>query len=235
MKLQRLSVALIAPYAEGHEIYRRELLHRGDVDVSHFTSLKEFREGCPGRSFSGVVVDLATAARFDEVERSFFSQLASSFPILRIRKVGPPDRVSGTFFGHSLSGDELISGFLAEAAKVKPRGVRLEDRRSLILSVQVFAERDEVGGLGLRASISNVSKSGFFVVTPREPPRERLFLVVKDFVDSTPVACDVRWTMPWGTSRQSFPGFGVSFSALTARQERELSQLLESADSPTLP
>ncbi len=218
------SVALIAHGPEA-EFFEQHLVRSG-LEVSTFAAIADFREGCGGRSFSGVAVELGCLAALPDEHREFVAELERSFPVLRLRRVRGPDEVGGVFQGKALAGEALLASFVAEVHACRPRGVRLQDRRDRVLSALVFADERELGGPGCRASIANLSKTGFYVVTPVPAPRGRCLLVVPGLSDATPIPCEVRWSMPWGASTQVLPGFGVRCLALTARQREALAELL---------
>jgi len=222
------AVALIAPRGADADCYETQLVRHG-LEVSRYGSLADFREGCAGRLFSGVAVDLGCLASLAEEIKPFVTELTRSFPLLRLRRVGAPDEVGGMFDGRALTGEELVEPFAKEVRVCRPRGVRLEDRRDRILSALLFASEKELGGPGTRASIANLSRTGFYVVTPLPAPRERCLLVVPELADATPIECEVRWSMPWGASTQVLPGFGVKCLSLTGKQRDALAALLAPA------
>ncbi|MBI5544372.1 MAG: PilZ domain-containing protein [Deltaproteobacteria bacterium] len=226
MTLQNeVPVALIAPRGPDADCYQRHLVRHGAA-VSTYPALADFQEGCAGLLFSGLAVDLGSLAGLAEDERAFVAGLVDSFAFVRLRRVGPPEEIAGTFQGKAFAGEELLAPFLHEARSRRPRGVRLEDRHARVLSVFIYRSERDLGRPGTAASISNLSKGGFYVVTPEPAPKERCLLVVPELGDETPIPCEVRWSTPWGASTQVLPGFGVRCLSLTVRQKEMLTALL---------
>ena len=225
MAIEDLAIALVAPAGPDAETYRSRLAWRGAQTFS-FTSLSALREGCAGLRLSGLAVDLACIASLPEDEKAFLAELVDSFPLVRLRRVGPPDEVAGTYAGKARAGDELLSAFFKDARATRPRGVRLEVRRDLVLGTILYPSERNVGGPGQRASISNLSRNGFFVVTAEPPAQGTCWLVIPRLGDEGPVRCEVRWTMPWGESMQMLPGFGVRCLSLTDQQRKTIDELL---------
>jgi Tfp pilus assembly protein PilZ len=222
-----IRIAFVAHPSEDRDLFLSRLVRHGNVEPDSFFSVDEFKRAGRGRLYSGVVVDLKTVALLDENDKPFFEELARSFPVLRVRRIGEPDQISGTVEGRPLAGQALLEAFVdGLCRKAKPRCVRTEERRSLVLSVLV---RAAPGGEPLRANVANVSHGGFFVVTPHELRCERLYLEVQDLDDRTPIVCAVRWRMPWGTSQRSLPGYGVAFESITTSQAEQLERLAREA------
>jgi Tfp pilus assembly protein PilZ len=67
------------------------------------------------------------------------------------------------------------------------------------------------------------------VVTPRQSAVEQVSLEILDLEDRTPIGCQVRWAMPWGTSRRSLPGWGVAIESIKDSQRTALEKLLREA------
>ncbi len=228
MAAEALPVALIAAPGPDSDLYRSQLARRG-AQVLAFTSLRAFREGCPPLLLSGIAVDLACLASLSEDDKAFVAALGESFPVVRLRRVGPPEEIGGTYGGAAKAGDELLAAFFADARAMRQRGVRLDQRHPLVLGVLVYPDERSLGGPGTRASISNLSRHGFYVVTPEAPASPTCLVVVPGLGDETPIPCEVRWSMPWGASMQVLPGFGVRCQSLTAKQRAAVEKLLEQA------
>ncbi|MGC4114962.1 MAG: PilZ domain-containing protein [Myxococcales bacterium] len=221
-----LPIALIAPAGADAEVYRSQLARRG-AQVLTFTSVQAFKEGCSPQLLSGIAVDLSCLAQLPEEDRAFVTALAESFPVVRLRRVGPPNEIGGTFGGSALAGEEFLSAFFEDARKRRARGVRLEERHPRVLGVLVYGDERSLGGPGLRASTGNLSRNGFYVVSPEVPSRGTCLLVIPKLGDETPIPCEVRWSTPWGASMQVLPGFGVKIVSMTAKQKSALEKLLE--------
>ena len=222
-----LHLAFVAHPSEDRALFLSRLVRHGNVEPDDFLSFDELRRGSCGRSYSGVVVDLKTLSLLEADERPFFEELAGSLPVLRIRRVGEPDEISGTVEGRPLAGEALLAAFVdGLCRKARPRGIRAEERRNLVLSVLV---RETPDGEPFRASIANVSRGGFFVVTPRERGGDRVHLEIQELTDRTPIVCETRWAMPWGASRRSLPGYGVAIDSIRDGQRAELEKLLAEA------
>ncbi|HEY3452634.1 MAG TPA: PilZ domain-containing protein [Myxococcales bacterium] len=226
MATDDLPVALIAPAGADADVYRSQLSRRGG-QVLAFTSVQAFKEGCAPQLLSGIAMDLSCLALLPDEERAFVAALADSFPLVRLRRVGPPADVAGTYGGAALSGDELLDAFFADVRKRRARRVRLDDRYPLVLGVIVHADERSLDRPGMRASTANLSRGGFYVVTPEIPSRGTCLIVVPKLGDDTPMKCEVRWSTPWGASTQVLPGFGVKILSMTSKQKAAIEKLLE--------
>lgn len=219
-------IALIAPPGPDAEAYRSQLARHG-AQVLAFPSVQAFKEGCAPQLLSGIAVDLSCLALLPDDERAFVTALADSFPLLRLRRVGSPAEVGGTFGGSALQGDALLDAFFADVKKMRARGVRLEERYALVLGVLVHSDERSLGGPGVRASTANLSRGGFYVVSPDVPAKGTCLVVIPKLGDDTPIPCEVRWSTPWGGSTQVLPGFGVRVLSLTSKQKAAVEKLLE--------
>ena len=102
MATDDLPVALIAPAADT-DVYRSQLARHGG-QVLAFTSVQAFKEGCAPQLLSGIAMDLTCLALLPDEDRSFVAALAESFPLVRLRRVGPPEEIAGTYGGEAKAG-----------------------------------------------------------------------------------------------------------------------------------
>jgi len=230
MQTSAAVVALLAPPGQELELYRKELSRRG-AEVRQYPSVAQFHDGCPGRELSGVGVDLRCLARLSSDEQGFLGELERSFPLLRVRRGQSAEEIAGIWEGREAAGDALLEPFFARAARQGPRAVRLDARHPLVLGVLIYGSDAERDGGGTRASVSNASRGGFYVVTPDPAPGEKCLLVIPKLGDETPVPCEGRWSMPWNGSSQVLPGFGVRCVSMTSQQREALFALLDRSKS----
>ena len=116
-----VALALIAPGGPDSDFYRSQLVRHG-AQVSVFSSVAAFRDGCAGLRLSGLAADLACMASLPEDEKAFLGGLVDSFPFARLRRVGPPHEIAGTYGGEAFSAMSMArissptSGTMAQVA-----------------------------------------------------------------------------------------------------------------------
>lgn len=224
-----LKLAVIALEESDRRFYHEMLAERSNVASDIYPTLDYFKNRCNEKEYSGIIVDNRTLIRSSMDDREFFSLLCEGFPVMRISV--NPDRVSVSCLieGKQLvekKGKILLDYFLGtECKKSEAHRVRLDNRRNIFLNAVVHASES---GEPLKTNLWDISAHGCFVLTTnsRKKKGEKILLSINDLQDKTPVVGEIMWGQFWGTDFSKLPGYGLSFTEISADQMEEIESMI---------
>jgi hypothetical protein len=231
MTHEPISIVLIANNDADLEFFRKSLEAFEFVQVKEFLSLNDFRENCGNDLYSGFLVDIRTLIRSSSSEKRFFAMLLEVFPVMRVtRKPGTGD-FSGLVESKDLGkyrGQALLDAFIQDWCLLNPpREIRVSSRNTIYLSGMISFGDEFSQDQSARVTIENISDGGCFVVTNHDGiNHDKLWLVITELRDQTPIECHVKWRKPWGVTTRYLPGIGVAFGGLSKMQYKELTAIM---------
>lgn len=233
MEREKCNVVLIALEAKERDYYRSLLSGYKGTNVEEYSTIHQFKKCCPGRKYSGIVVDIRTLIRSTMQEREFFSLLWDGFPVLHISQSTGSNELNCLLEGQEsveLKGKELLDHFIeVKCRKVVPRQVRVHTRKKVFLNTFLYLTKDDKNPL--KTNLWDISEGGSFVIsTKMKPEGEQVWLKFADFNDKTPICGIVRWHRPWGKNFKQLPGFGIEFEKLSAKQLIEIRDIKKIAN-----
>ena len=227
--MKKKEIVIIAPSRESMALYKNFLTGYRGFGFTPYFQLEEFaKEMFAGHDYVGFIVDLRSILKSEPNARDSFEQLTKSFPLIRISHTLDKKTVNGNIRDKNFRDKELFDFFINDMClHFAPRGLRLKRRKKLILNVFMDFSEDASGEELIKTNTADISTIGGFLISDREVKKDDIFyLVIKELRDQNPIKCKVKWALPWGTSNNHLPGFGVSFTLIKPEQQEELTAIL---------
>ncbi len=223
-------VLIVADPAERRS-YARHFTDRPGVELEEYASIRQFRDQCMGKAYSGVMVDIRTLIQARADEKEFFSVLTEAFPVMRMRRGPGAGMLTGLVEGEDLGhfkGEALVEAFVTLCDKQPPRGVRNQRRKQIILNAMLSLQDPPTEDSWFRVSLWDFSQGGCFVVTVEDRRKgDLVWLIIRELENHTPIGCRVQWCLPWGADNRHLPGLGLSFQSIAEDQRLELINLMK--------
>jgi len=233
MKGDSIRIVLVAKEEAERSFFGKHFAAYEKVILEEYPTLEDFRAQSPGKAYSGLVIDIRTLIRATAREKLFFSSLLDALPVIRVTRRPNSDSFSGLVeskdLGRGLSGKQILEAFINNLCREHiPCGVSSGEEQTTYLSAYLYFTADFEKERPIKATITDVSEEGCFVITSHECGSEStLSVVITVIKDSTPIPCQVRWVRPWKTDSRYLPGFGVSFERFEKNQLEELFDFLK--------
>ena len=163
-------VALIASSEEDRHFFKRRLSSFSGLACQFFSSIRQFKSQCPGTRYSCLMIEIKTLFKSTPSEKRFFNFLLDQFSVMRVRVNSDKSDFSGFVENMELtglSGDQVLDLFLRDlCGRQAPRGIRMEGRTSVHLSVYLDFTDTTGQARRIKATTLDVSEGGCFIVTP---------------------------------------------------------------------
>lgn len=227
--IKKKEIVIIAPGRETMALYKNYLTVYQGFCFSPYFQLEEFaKEMFNSHNYAGFIVDLRSILKSEPNARDSFEELTKSFPVIRISHTLDKKTINGNIRDKNFRDRELFDFFINDMCRhFVPRGLRVKRRKKLFLNVYLDFSEDASGEELIKANTADISQIGGFLISDREVNRDDIFyLVIKELADKSPIKCKVKWTLPWGTTNNHLPGFGVAFTLIKPEQQEELSVFL---------
>lgn len=231
MTHEPITIVLIANDDADLEFFRESLKIFDFVQLKEYGSLSDFRESCGNDLFSGFLVDIRTLIRSSSSEKRFFAMLLEAFPVMRVTRKPGSGEFSGLVESKDLGkyrGQALLEAFIQEWCLLNPpREIRVSSRNTIYLSGMIsFGDAFEAEQ-ATRVTIENISDGGCFVITNYDGLNyDKLWLVITELRDQTPIVGHIKWRKPWGLTSRYLPGLGIAFGGLSKMQYKELTAIM---------
>jgi Tfp pilus assembly protein PilZ len=231
MKKAKKNIVLIVDNEERQSLYDAPLSNYQNVSIERFKSAREFRHNsCPQKNYSGFIIDLRTLIKAKPGDKSFLYELMESFPVMHISHSLDKKTIKGNIGKNSYNDKKLFDYFLNDLCpRFSPRGMRTFKRKNLFLNVYLALSPDACGNELIKANTSDISEGGCFIITTQTIPKDNsrdIYVIPKKLADQSPIACIVKWVLPWGQATRHLPGVGVEFKDLSASQREEIRPLI---------
>jgi Tfp pilus assembly protein PilZ len=231
MKKAKKNIVLIVDNEERQNLYDAPLTNYQNVSYERFKSAREFRDSIsPKKNYSGFIIDLRTLIKTKPGDKSFIYELMESFPVMHISHSLDKKTIKGNIGNTSYNDKKLFDYFLNDLCpRFSPRGMRTFKRKNLYLNVYLALSPDAPGEELIKANTGDISEGGCFVITTQTIPKDNsrdIYVIPKELADQSPIACTVKWVLPWGHATRHLPGVGVEFKDLGASQREEIRALI---------
>jgi hypothetical protein len=216
---------------ERQNLYDAPLSNYQNVSIERFKSAWEFRHNsCPQKNYSGFIIDLRTLIKTKPGDKSYIYELKESFPVMHISHSLDKKTIKGNIGNNSYNDKKLFDYFLNDLCpRFSPRGLRTFTRKNLFLNVYLALSPDAPGDELIKANTSDISEDGCFIITTQTIPKDNsrdIYVIPKKLADQSPIACIVKWVLPWGQATRHLPGVGGEFKDLSASQREEIRPLI---------
>jgi Tfp pilus assembly protein PilZ len=227
---KKKEIVIIAPGRESMALYKIYLTKYTNFIFRPYFQIEDFtREMFNSRSYAGFIVDLRNLLKCDPDVRDSFMELIAPFPLIRISHSIDKKTVKGNIRDKNYEDAQLFDHFINSLCRrFPPRGLRFKKRKKLFLNVYLDFSSEGAGTELIKTNTADVSQIGGFIISVREANEDDiLYMVINELSDHTPIKCKVKWNLPWGTSDNHLPGFGVAFWRIKPEQQEELAALLK--------
>ena len=223
-------IVIIAPGRESMALYKIYLTKYTNFIFRPYFRIEDFTgEMFNSQNYAGFIVDLRSLLKCDPDARDIFMELTESFPFIRISHSIDKKTIKGNIRDKNYEDTQLFDHFINNLCRrFTPRGLRFKRRKKLFLNVYLDFSNEGTGAEFIKTNTADVSQIGSFIISDREAhENDILYMVIKELSDHTPIKCKVKWNLPWGTSDNHLPGFGVIFHQIKPKQQEELYILLK--------
>ena len=231
MKKAKKNIALIVDNEERQSLYVAPIANYKNVSIERFRSAREFRDSISQKkNYYGFIIDLRTLIKTSPGDKSFLYELMESFPVMHISHSLDKKTIKGNIGNNSYNDKKLFDYFLNDLCpRFSPRGMRTFKRKNLYLNVYLALSPDASGDEFIKANSGDISEGGCFVITTQPIPKDKsrdIYVIIKELADQRPIACTVKWVLPWGQATRHLPGVGVEFKDLSASQREEIRSII---------
>jgi len=228
-------IALISMLDEERKFYQMLLDKYPEVKLETYLSLNQFKKECPGKHYSGVIIDMFTIVSASMEEKDFFFSLQKGFPLMQIRRSLEGDdinclvnqkRVEG------LKGAEILENFIQNNCKnINPRGVRIYERKRMLLQIHLLFESQENP---VPTQLIDISEGGCFVLAPSHEPKQedRVWITIDDLKEKNPIPCVIKWRKNMEAANSHLIGLGTQFEKLGPELQKEIINILKGNINP---
>jgi Tfp pilus assembly protein PilZ len=227
MKKKKKNIVLVVDNEERQKLYNAPLSNYQNVSIEFFKSAREFRDCIsPKKNYSGFIIDLRTLIKSKPEDKSFLYELMESFPVMHISHSQDKKTIKGNIGNTSYNDKKLFDYFLNDLCpRFSPRGMRTFKRKKLYLNVYLALSPDAREDDLIKANTGDISEGGCFIITTQSITKDKsrdIYVIIKELTDPSPIACSVKWVLPWGQATRHLPGVGVEFKNLNPSQKEEI-------------
>ena len=218
-----MAIRLILVCKEGpsRNAYLRETMSLG-IEVDTVSSFADLIDAMLKTPYQGIMVDVVTSLKANREEKGISQEILSAFPLMQLRWDQQTNRIQTISNGASSS--STLAHFIAyDCQPFKPRTVRADSRKYINFNVEIYKDEDLNPSNMERSVTVNVSKSGCFLYSVGNwTGISKIWLVVHELEDKTPIVGEIHWRQPWGKS-MTIPGIGIRITQISAGQRDQLS------------
>ena len=176
---------------------------------------------------NGILVDASSLDMNDTKEESFLSTMNGHYPMAYTtfeENLLKPEAKLNSPAGNSVDIDEFIFTYCAGL----PRVMRTSPRKLLNLNIMLSTDASFTYDVEKTATF-DVSDTGLFAITStlRWEQGQRIYLVINELAQHSPIICTVIRVTAWGQKAASIPGISLRFDAILDSQQDELYRLIQ--------
>lgn len=219
-----MAIRLILVCKEGpsRNAYLREAMSLG-IEVDVVPSFAQLIDAMLKTAYQGILVDVVTSLKANREEKGISQEILGAFPLMQLTWDQQGNRIQSLSNGTSSSG--TLAHFVAyDCQPFKPRTIRADARKCVNLNIEIYKDQNLSPANMERSVTVNISKSGCFLCSfGNWAGIPEIWLVMNELEDKTPLSGQILWRQPWGKS-MTFPGFGVRFTRISAKQQDQLAE-----------
>jgi Tfp pilus assembly protein PilZ len=229
MIIPLLRIALISKHENTCGFYKDLLSKRENIVLETYSGTGELQIGCREKQYAGLIVDMWTHIGSANADKEFVYTLDKIFPILYIgdndQKPSPLEPGGGWLMARQHEIKILEDFIQIQCREMKPRGIRAAMRKNLFFNTHIqFGGQEK----SFKTNTKNISQNGCFVISVHEQQcGDPVWLTITDLPDQTPIAAEIRWSLPWGNNVHSLPGVGVVFREISPAQRQAIGEFLK--------
>lgn len=219
----------------GGKFYHLLIERFKEVTIEFYKTVGQFKKECGDKKYNGIIVDMYTIVSASTEEKGFFFSMQKGLPVMQMKHGFQPQEVSGFIDQKKvgkLSGIEFVENFIhTSCMKIPPRGIRLFERKKILLKIQLLLTQKD---LPIKGELLDISQEGCFIMVPHEVSiqnENRIWITINDLMDKDLIACSVKWKKTQLTNDKSVVGLGAKFEKISKKQKTEILDLLKNASS----
>jgi hypothetical protein len=223
--LSKIRVMLVSIPGKARQAYT-ELLNNIGVDYDVVDNFSHIKRDYNQVKYNGFLIDVATIVRSGSREKVEANHLIERFPVLRVNYHSSGGSIKGLPFG-KFSGDGMtVEEFInTECNSFPSRSLRGSKRISKKLNILLLRSESQPRGTGEKSITTDLSAdSAFLYSTSPWEEGEKVWLIVKELSDHTPIESIIQRVVPWGVKNE-FPGIAVRFLEMSSKQSEEFAMM----------
>ncbi|SHJ28036.1 PilZ domain-containing protein [Malonomonas rubra DSM 5091] len=207
---------------EIRKLYQQQVSSLG-ADCDTAASLHEMFEQMKEIPYNGLLIDLPTLVKANQVEKAQCHELLRLFPTLRLRWDQSSQKLLCLLYGSHPTDNMSLKLFIDEHCQsFTARRIRRFQRMRLHYNVLLASDEDFRDDDVERSTSIDISEGGCSLITGRDRPLEsNVWLRFIEFEDQTPIQASICSRIPWGTAMK-IPSIGVSFTTISEAQLEQI-------------
>jgi len=195
------------------------------IQFDTVSSLAEMYKVLTRSSYSGIMLDILTKIKETREANILILDVLERFPVIRLGWDDKTKKISALFYGQH-QGDTPLEHFINhECRYFRARTIRSSYRHDIHFNITLSRNQDFSSSDVERTITLNASKDGCFIYSSQNwEIRSRVWFVIQELQDQTPISGEIQWCVAWGESMQ-IPGIGVGFRKVKPCQVEEMSTL----------
>jgi hypothetical protein len=180
------------------------------LSIIQVLTLEELQSHEMSSKVVGLILDFRATMSMGLDEKEFFSRVERSIPLLRITFNAKSGDLSGSFQYSQKNGLDLVEDYFKHLSlNHRFRVIRQHQRYKINLSVLIHHKSL---AKPMRATISNISIWGAYIITPERLPTETVMeMSFFNRSDLGKIPFKICWGVEWGGLSNELPGYGVKF------------------------
>lgn len=199
-----------------------EALKQFSIQLDATSSMRDMFNILHETAYHGILLDMQTKIKTPREDKALVHNILNSFPLVQLKKEPNTGEIKTYYMGQFGEGGILKEFIEKDCQSAQARRIRSEPRKDLNLSLLVGRDGSMNSETAKKTIAINVSKKGVFVYDT-EPWNigDKVWLIVLNIKDQSPISCTVQWVSPWDADL-NIPGIGVVFDDFEASQVTEL-------------
>jgi hypothetical protein len=219
--MMNIKLILVCKEGDARQAYLNEMKALG-IEVDVVSSYYEFLKTRASTPYQGLMINLVTQMKMSVEEKNVSKEILGFFPTLRLKWDAESGSIRNISFGKTTTSGSLKEFIHTECQSFTARAVRLNMRKIVHLNASLSNDESMDEKALERTVTINLSKGGCFLFSGRDwSNAPKIWLIIKELADKTPITGDIRWSVEWG-KQMTIPGIGLSFKHIKSSQLEEL-------------
>ncbi len=215
-----IRILLVAEDDHERNFYQKAIAGLG-IEVMAVASLRGLDADMTASYYDGVIIDMATKIHGLKSDREFVYRTLRKFPVAHVNRKGESRKIKVFYPGHR-AGATLKDFVQEKCVPFTPRRLGHHIRKELHFNVLLSRDGHPQEETAERTVTVDVSENGCFLFSVEEwEPGERVWMIIQELNDRTPIEGLVRWHVKWGAGMR-VPGIGLKFTQINDVQKKEI-------------